>query len=256
MSIKVNVLRQENADTESYWQSYDYSGELSISVATLINSINSEIVEKEEGERPIRWDCSCEQGLCGACAMVVNDKPGLSCQIFCDELVKENKEITIQALSKFPVISDLAVDRSQMFDAMKEMKLWLEEPAKVRTANLPMQYDVSQCLMCGSCLEACPNYSLGGTFAGMSSAMSMVNLTLLSEDKAFKKDYTKRVYNGCSKSLACQEVCPMEIPIVEAISKMNRVSVWSMWQMFGSSGKTDKDKAVFTNVELQNALEV
>lgn len=250
MSVKVNIMRQESAGKESYWQSFDYSGELHISVGTLINNINSELIEKDEGERPIRWDCSCEQGLCGACAMVVNDRPVLSCQLFCDDLVKEKSEITIQSLSKFPVISDLAVDRSQMFEAMKEMKLWLEHPAKVKPANLPLQYDVSQCLMCGSCLEACPNYSLGETFTGMSSAMSMVNLTLLSEDKAFKKEYTKRVYNGCSKSLACQEVCPMEIPIVEALSRMNRVSVWGMWKMFGKGSKEEAKQAVFTTTEL------
>ncbi|MFD2877102.1 hypothetical protein ACFTAO_15675 [Paenibacillus rhizoplanae] len=106
---------------------------------------------------------------------------------FCDDLVQEHNEITIHPLSKFPVISDLAVDRSQMFEVMKDMKLWLEDPAKVRTANLTLQYEVSQCLMCGSCLEVCPNYSLGELFTGMSSAMSMTNLTLLSEDKAYKK---------------------------------------------------------------------
>ncbi|WP_405111005.1 2Fe-2S iron-sulfur cluster-binding protein [Paenibacillus sp. FSL K6-1217] len=233
MSIRVNIKRQENADKESYWQSFDYSGELHISVGTLINNLNSEIIHKGEGERPIRWDCSCEQGLCGACAMVVNEKPALSCQLFCDDLVKADNEITIHPLSKFPVISDLAVDRSQMFEVMKDMKLWLEAPAKIRTANLTLQYEVSQCLMCGSCLEVCPNYSLGELFTGMSAAMSMTNLTLLSEDKAYKKEYTQRVYDGCSKSLACQEVCPMDIPIVEAISKMNRVSVWGMWNMFG-----------------------
>lgn len=233
MSIKVNIMRQENANKESYWQSFDYSGELHISVGTLINNLNNEMIEKDERERPICWECSCEQGLCGACAMVVNEKPVLSCQLFCDDLVKENNEITIQSLSKFPVISDLVVDRSQMFEVMKDMKLWLENPAKVRIANLTLQYEVSQCLMCGNCLEVCPNYSLGELFTGMSSAMAMTNLTLLSEDKAFKKAYTERVFDGCSKSLACQDVCPMDIPIVEAISTMNRVSVWGMWKMFG-----------------------
>ncbi|MGF7050458.1 succinate dehydrogenase/fumarate reductase-like Fe-S protein [Paenibacillus sp. DS2015] len=70
-----------------------------------------------------------------------------------------------------------------MFEVMKEMKLWLEDSAKFRTANLPLQYEVSQWLMCGSCLEVFPNYSLGELFTGMSFAMSMVNLTLLSEYK-------------------------------------------------------------------------
>lgn len=236
MSIRINIKRQENGAKEAYWQSFEYSGELHVSIGTLINNLNNEMLEKDEGERPIRFDCSCEQGLCGACAMVVNEKPVLSCQLFCDDLVQEHNEITIHPLSKFPVISDLAVDRSQMFEVMKDMKLWLEDPAKVRTANLTLQYEVSQCLMCGSCLEVCPNYSLGELFTGMSSAMSMTNLTLLSEDKAYKKQYTQRVYDGCSKSLACQEVCPMDIPIVEAISKMNRVSVWGMWNMFGKHG--------------------
>ncbi|WP_151732824.1 succinate dehydrogenase/fumarate reductase iron-sulfur subunit [Paenibacillus tengchongensis] len=234
MSVKVNIRRQESADKEPYWQSFKYSGERHVSVATMIDAINRDIAASvDSGERPVEWECSCEQGLCGACAMVVNDRPGLSCQMFCDELLQEQPEISIQALSKFPVVRDLVVDRSEMFEAMKEMKLWLEAPAKVRPAHLPLQYEVSQCLMCGSCLEACPNYSLGETFTGMPAAMSALNLTLLSENKAYKKQYTKRVYEGCSKSLACQEVCPMDIPIVEAVSKMNRISVWSLWNLLG-----------------------
>lgn len=249
MSIKVNVIRKEDSEKDTYWQSFDYSGELHISVGTLINNINHEVMEKAEGERPIRWECSCEQGLCGSCAIVVNDRPGLACEIFCDDLVQKNNEITIQPLSKFPVICDLVVDRSQMFEAMKDMKLWLENTAKVSTANIPMQYEVSQCLMCGSCLEVCPNYSTEGLFAGMSSAMSAVNLTLLSEGNTYKKEYTDRVFNGCSKSLACQDVCPMDIPIVEALSTMNRVSVWGMWRRFGSRAR-DKNQAVFTNADL------
>lgn len=95
MSIRINIKRQEDAMKEAYWQNFEYSGELHVSIGTLINNLNSEMLERDEGERPIRWDCSCEQGLCGACAMVVNEKPVLSCQLFCDDLVQENNEITI-----------------------------------------------------------------------------------------------------------------------------------------------------------------
>ncbi|MFD1907748.1 2Fe-2S iron-sulfur cluster-binding protein [Paenibacillus rhizoplanae] len=192
--------------------------------------------KKDEGERPIRWDCSCEQGLCGACAMVVNEKPVLSCQLFCDDLVQEHNEITIHPLSKFPVISDLAVDRSQMFEVMKDMKLWLEDPAKVRTANLTLQYEVSQCLMCGSCLEVCPNYSLGELFTGMSSAMSMTNLTLLSEDKAYKNNIPKEYMMAVPNLLPARRFAPWTFRLWRRSPKMNRVSVWGMWNMFGKHG--------------------
>ena len=37
-----------------------------------------------------------------------------------------------------------------------------------------------------------------------------------------KKDYDEHFAKGCSKSLACEKVCPMKIPTLASIAKMNK----------------------------------
>ena len=95
---------------------------------------------------------------------------------------------------------------------------------------------MSLCLMCGCCTEACPNYKLGD-FVGAQVAVSASKLINQESDekhlKNMKNKYKKRFFSHCVKSIACEDVCPMKIPTQRAISKMNRKSVWRIWQLLG-----------------------
>lgn len=87
--IIVSVLRQENENSEAYWQQFYYDGNLHIPVTTLLEKINHQehILDIDGKETsPIQWSCSCQQGLCGSCSMVINNQPALGCQIFCHEI--------------------------------------------------------------------------------------------------------------------------------------------------------------------------
>ena len=72
------------------------------------------------------------QGLCGSCAMVINSQPKLACQTFLNEeiMIKEYGEITIEPLSKFPVIKNLKVDKSKLHNDLIECEQWLESNSK------------------------------------------------------------------------------------------------------------------------------
>lgn len=234
--VIISVLRKKLNEEKQYLQKFEYSGDLHIPVTTLLERLNQQKLIDINGKEaePIHYSCSCEQGLCGSCAVVVNEHPGLACKLFCDENINENNEIEIRPLSKFPVIRDLEIDRSEMFTTMKNMKLWLNSSAKVNNRKLPLEYEISQCLMCGCCLEACPNYKSGDLFAGAPSAVAAAKLCGQESDKQhlkeMKKNYDRRFFNRCAKAFACQKVCPMEIPTQEAISRMNYLSIWSIWK--------------------------
>ena len=115
---------------------------------------------KGEVAFPIAWECGCEQKKCGACAMVINDVPRLACSAFLGE-IGNNNQIILEPLSKFPIVEDLIVDRSSMFIVLKNLKLWLEEEANISQWSHEAQYPSSRCIMCGCCLEICPNYKAG-----------------------------------------------------------------------------------------------
>ncbi len=218
MNVKIKI--------DEDYKIFEYDGDLNISVITLLEKL----------DWPIEYSCSCLQGICGACAMVINSEPKLACKTFLNEeiMTKKYNQITIEPLSKFPLIKDLKVDRTILFDAMRECELWLENDSEYNPKDLDFEYEMSLCIMCGCCTEACPNYKLGD-FVGAQVAVSASKLVNQESDephlKNMKNNYKKRFFSHCVKSIVCEDVCPMEIPTQRAISKMNRKSVWRIWQL-------------------------
>lgn len=205
---------------------FDYEGDLNIPVTSLLERL----------DYPIEYDCSCLQGLCGACAMVINSQPKLACKTFLNDelMVEKYATITIEPLSKFPLIKDLKVDRSILHDAMIDCGQWLESDAETDNNDLEFEYEMSMCLMCGCCTEACPNYGMGD-FVGAPVAVSSSKLVFQETDpnhlKNIKERYNEKFYPHCLKTIACEDVCPMKIPTQRAISRMNRKSVWKIWHL-------------------------
>lgn len=208
------------------YQTFNYDGDLNIPVTLLLDKLN------------VEYSCSCLQGLCGSCAMVINSQPKLACQTFLSEelMVKEYELITIEPLSKFPVIKDLKVDKSKLYEDLKESNQWLEGSAKINDDDIDFEYEMSLCLMCGCCVEACPNYD-GGDFVGTPIAVAASKIISQESDSnhinEIKDSYKDKFYPHCVKSIACEDVCPMGIRTQSAISKMNRKSVWKLWQLLG-----------------------
>ena len=109
----VKIKRQSSPSAESYWQSFNYEGPMHVAVSAVLDALNytDDLFDTEGNKAPrIRWECSCMQATCGGCAMIINGIPALACATFLDEV--KGKELVLEPLSKFPVIADLAVDRS------------------------------------------------------------------------------------------------------------------------------------------------
>lgn len=227
----IRIKRQADSSSESYCQEFVYDGEKHVTVVNVIEWLNIRL--SSAGLAEIAYDNSCQHGLCGACAMVVCSRPVLACRTFIDELGTDTVEI--RPLGKFPVISDLLVDRSEMHEAMKRAELWTEKTTG--TSVSATRNNSALCLMCGLCLEACPNYAPGDIFKGMPEAMASLNLipkTCRGEHRdAMEKNYRKQVFAGCTKSMACEKVCPMNLPLVTMMSDANRLSVWKIWKLIG-----------------------
>lgn len=208
------------------YMEFQYDGDLNITVTSLLEKLGD----------PVEYSCSCLQGICGACAMVINGEPKLACQTFLkdEQIVNEYDVMTIEPLSKFPLVKDLKVDRSILYDSMKKSSLWLESDAKIHDNDLDFEYEMSLCLMCGCCCEACPNYDLGD-FVGAHIPVSASKLLNQEKDSAhakeIKRTYKKGFYNHCVKSLACEDSCPAGISTQRAISRMNRKSVWKIREL-------------------------
>lgn len=237
--VLVKVLRTHPKKGNQFWQSFEYEGEKDVPISFVLDEINSRekmIDTNLDIATPILWDCNCREKICGDCAMVINHVPRLACStILSDVLI--NGEVEIRPLTKFPIIADLKVDRSIIKEGLKDMKLWLEETANSEVEKAEMPESVIECLACGCCLEICPNYSGEDDFAGAMAA-NLAYTEYSKEDvieynkynKVIKKKYKKKFFNGCSKSLMCEKICPVGIPTASNVSTMSSMSIWRIWQ--------------------------
>lgn len=223
--MKVRVLRQQSPTAKPYWESFDYDGPRESSVSGLLDHLNyHDDIVNDAGQRTerIAWECSCLQGMCGGCAMVINGMPALACDTFLKDLPGD--EVVLQPLQKFPVVRDLFVDRSSIYENLKAGNVSIGEYRPKTGEGHTHQYEVAKCLKCGLCLEICPNYTSGNTFFGAVFANDCYLVYARNQQKAsdIRKVYAQHFGNSCSKSLTCMDVCPMGISTITSMAKLNR----------------------------------
>ena len=225
MNYTLKILRRERDGKESFWQCFLYIPKTdNDTVATALTELNKrENLTDADGNpaRSVEWECSCLQKKCGACAMVISGRPCLACDA---KLTDLKKEITVEPLRKFPVVCDLVVDRSILYENLKTLKLWLKEDAVLPDRYRDLAYEASECIQCGCCLEVCPNFDPAGGFTGVAAAVSAARV--MTPGASAAEGYRKYFFEGCGKSLACREVCPAGIEIGEMLAQSNAIAVW------------------------------
>ncbi len=230
MKVRFDILRRKNAASKPYMQSFEYEYENGgMTVAAVLNELNRrEPLKDINGENAdlIRWECSCMQKKCGACAMLINGRPRLACDA---KLSEYGDEIRLEPFRKFPVVADLISDRTVIFENLKTIGAWLEKNAEIGENRAALAHESSRCLQCGCCLEVCPNFSADTKFKGMAAAVPLSRLVAqVSEDekKRIFKAYSKYFYSGCGKSLACRCICPAGIDAEMLMVNSNAAAIW------------------------------
>ncbi len=223
--MRVRIKRQETASSKPYWQEFNYDREDDKTVVGMLDDINGREIIKDVGGNVtsrIEWECSCMQGMCGACAMVINNKPALACEYFLRDV--KGDTLTIEPLKVFPTVADLVVDRDIILESFKKENVYIEEFKGTESEEYENMYLAGKCLKCGLCLEVCPNYNRGRKFYGAAFANDcyLVKSRSKTNGDSIKKSYRKHFENYCSKSLSCADVCPVNITTLASIARMNR----------------------------------
>lgn len=248
--FKVRIKRQNGPAERPYWQTFEVAYKASQNIISVLQDIAAHPLTTDgQTVTPPVWDCGCLEEVCGACTMVVNGKVRQSCSCLVDELFEEGDTITLEPMSKFPVVRDLFVDRSRMFENLKKLKAWVPIDGTHHLGAGPTEspekqeerYAISRCMTCGCCLEACPQFTKDNDFVG---AQAIAQAYYFNEHETGKKLKDARLdalmepggINDCGNAQNCVKVCPKEIPLTEAIAKVGRqVTVHAIKKFF--SGK-------------------
>ncbi len=259
--FEVRILRQSAPGGASYWERHRIQHEPDMNVISVLQHIATRPKTIDGRDvTPVAWDCNCLEEVCGACTMVVNGTVRQACTALVDRLLEENpSEIELQPMSKFPVVRDLCVDRSRMFRALEKVKAWIPVdgyydlgggPAQSR-ADQEQAYPLSQCMSCGCCLEACPQYikidvppkngeSDGDHAARQQAAFDrgFIGAHAISQAMLFNSHPTGRTnaderiellkaeggIQVCGNAQNCVAVCPKEIPLTTSIARAGRAA--------------------------------
>ncbi|QDU94075.1 4Fe-4S dicluster domain-containing protein [Lignipirellula cremea] len=175
-------------------------------------------------------------------------------------LLKYNPdEIELRPLGKFPVIRDLIVDRRRLFRALEKVKAWIPVDGYYDQGPGPRQspqeqqqaYPLSECMSCGCCLEACPQYNLVQVRCSESEsdaefksrqdarfdrafigAHAMNQVALLNSHPTGRFSAGERLdaataeggIQQCGNAQNCTAVCPKNIPLTDSWGRIGRAA--------------------------------
>ncbi|MBN1282240.1 MAG: 4Fe-4S dicluster domain-containing protein [Proteobacteria bacterium] len=224
-TLLLKIKRQDDPMDLPYWEIFEVSTAPGMTVADALATIRSRPVTGDGNPTtPVLWDHSCGEGLCGSCTMIVNGRVRQACRVGLDEF---DGPVTLEPLSKFPVVRDLRVDRDTMLEAVVKHSCWTGADGLAPREGR-VEHDVEEerfsvyldCVLCGACSEACPQVNARSAFAG---AFVFSHVLPLNRAQAGRELAPQRLsalagrggVADCSGAENCERACPRGIPLVK-----------------------------------------
>ena len=238
MDLTLKIWRQKNANAPGAFATYQVKNVTSdMSFLEMLDLLNEELQGK--GEVPVVFEHDCREGICGSCGFLINGvahgghRGTTVCQLSM-RFFKDGDSLTLEPwrARAFPVIKDLAVDRSA-FDRIIQSGGFISVPTGgapdanailVPKESAETAMDAAACIGCGACVAACPNAA-----AMLFTAAKVTHLNSLPQGQPQRDRRTlhmvatmsEELFGSCTNHGECEAVCPKEIPL-EFIGCMNR----------------------------------
>jgi succinate dehydrogenase / fumarate reductase iron-sulfur subunit len=199
----------------------------------------------DDHDRTIMFRHACHHASCGSCGLRVNGVEKLPCVTPVSDY-GNGATLTIEPMRNYPVITDLAIDASPIYERMTLVGMPIIRAAESIRADRPLvpPEGVSEfirfenCLECGLCLSACPSMATDPSFLGP-MALAAADRALATANGA----EAERIFSliddehglwRCHSSFECTEVCPYEVDPGGAIMRLKRkVAAHKFKKLFG-----------------------
>jgi fumarate reductase iron-sulfur subunit len=217
-TIKISRYDPER-DLQPHTEAYTVAADDSTSVLDALLQ-----VQQQDPSLSLRW--SCRMAICGSCGVMVNGTPKLGCKTFVRDYPAE---LAISPLANFAVEKDLIVDMEAFLTHLSAVKPYLinhdsgTEPHLQTPAQLARYQQFANCINCGLCYSACPQFGLNPEFLGPAALTLAQRYNLDSRDTG--KAGRMAQLNGkngvwsCTFVGFCSEVCPKKVDPAAAINQ-------------------------------------
>lgn len=234
--------------SHQYWEEFELEQREGLNVISCLMEIQKHPYNKQGKKvEPVVWEQGCLEEVCGSCSMLINGKPRQACTAIIRVILEQTGRnvITLAPFSKFPLVRDLIVDRSSMFDNLKKVHAWIEADEygrgpgpKISQDKQEVLYSLSTCMTCGCCAEACPQINPDSKFVGP-AVVSQVRLFNAHPTGKFQRSERMKPMmeeggiGDCGNAQNCVKVCPKNIPLTDSIASVSRdATVESVRELF------------------------
>ncbi len=221
-----------------YWEEFELPRRAGENVISgLLEIQKNPVNRKKEKVTPVAWEAGCLEEVCGSCSMLINGYPRQACTALIENYIRDTGSLVIvlAPFTKFPLVRDLVVDRSSMFESLKKIHGWIEtegskergEGPLIQPALQEVLYSLSTCMTCGCCSEGCPQVNEHSSFMGP-APISQARLFNAHPTGKMQKDQRlhammeKGGISKCGNAQNCVEVCPKNIPLTDSIGVIGR----------------------------------
>jgi succinate dehydrogenase / fumarate reductase iron-sulfur subunit len=229
--VIIKIKRQDNPTAQSHWEEFELDWHAGMNVISSLMEIARNPVTREgKPTTPITYDSNCLEEVCGSCAMLINGRARMACSALVDKL---DQPIRLEPFTKFPVVRDLAVDRSVLFENLKAVKAWVPIDGSYDLGSGPRMtpeaqeeaYPLSSCISCCCCMEACPQFNDDTGFVGAATISQVRLFNSHPTGSALKRERLAALMGDggiqeCGYAQNCVEVCPKDIPLTRSISEV------------------------------------
>lgn len=234
---------------KQYWEDFTLSLRPFENVISALMEIQKHPINSK-GERvsPVVWEQGCLEEVCGSCSMLINSTPRQACSCLIEPLIESSQSsiIYLAPFTKFPLVRDLIVDRTIMFENLKKVHAWIETDGaydkgfgpKIFPEAQEIRYHLSTCMTCGCCTESCPQVNERSAFIG---PQIMAQVRLFNSHPVGRHQSARRLLPlmkeggiaDCGNAQNCVRVCPKKIPLTDSIAEIGReVNIFALKNLF------------------------
>ncbi|NCF72055.1 MAG: fumarate reductase iron-sulfur subunit [Gammaproteobacteria bacterium] len=189
---------------------------------------------RETQDAGLQFDFACRSAICGSCGMLVNGRPALGCRTLTADLPEI---VRLHPLPAFKLIGDLSVDTGTWFREMAERtEAWIHEQQPFDPAATEERmsddiaaaiYEGDRCIECGCCVASCGVANVSPEFLAGAGLNRVARFMMDPRDSRSDEEWYDVVASsegvfGCVGMMACADVCPKELPLLEVYAYLRR----------------------------------